>query len=313
MRLDKYNPDDNTVHLTIMGVTLSRDLETFISSGQVNLLPLSDQATLHDQLKGHPRVVVDNGVGGSYSFSLPSQYNMLLLISGFYLALMMFVPVVLANHFHLSVMGERLEFSVATLFLAVTFPLLNAIGELYGQRKAKQVRNFTVLILLVIAGFYWFQLHVLSSWVAMNHGEAGHDHSLEALTALYHEFPKNYGALAVTIWVADSVSIWVFHSLFTSAIRSISRFHKVSATGWQWFMVRSLIATTLAQLVFMPVGGMLLKGAFWQDAHFFALMQDTALLKLVLVPLCLPVAVVLVYGTRHWRSWYGEGGNNECH
>ena len=31
MRLDKYNPEDNTVHLTIMGVTLSRDLETFIT------------------------------------------------------------------------------------------------------------------------------------------------------------------------------------------------------------------------------------------------------------------------------------------
>ena len=131
----------------LWGVTLSRDLETFISSGQVNLLSLSDQATLHDQLKGHPRVVVDNGVGGSYSFSLPSQYNMLLLISGFYLAfLMMFAPVVLANHLHLSYMGQSLEVSVATLFLALTFPLLNAISELYGQRKAKQVRNFTVLI-----------------------------------------------------------------------------------------------------------------------------------------------------------------------
>lgn len=308
MRFDKYNPDDNTVHLTIMEVSLSRDLETFISSGQAEQLSLSDQAALHDQLEGHPRVVVDNGVGGSYSFSLPTQYNMLLLIGGFYLALMVFIPVVLGNHFHRFVMGESFEFSVASVYLALTFPLLNAICELYGQRKAKQVRTYTVLMLLVIAGLFWFQLHVLSSSVAMNHGDAGHGHGLEVLNDLYHAFPKYYAVLAVAIWVADSMSIWAFHN-----IRSIKMFHKANATGWKWFMVRSLFSTTMAQLVLMPVGGMLLVGAFWQDAHDLSLMLDTALLTVVLVPLCLPVAVVIVCGTRHWRRLYAPGVNNELH
>lgn len=308
MRLDKYNPEDNTVHLTIMVVSLSRDLETFIRSGQSDLLSLSDQSRLFDQLKSHPQVVVDNGVGGSYSFSLPSQYNMLLLIGGFYLALMMFAPAVLASHFHLSFLGESLVISEATLFLVVTFPLLNAICELYGQRKAKQVRNSTVLILLVIAGFYWLQLHALSPSVVINHGSSGHGHDLAALNTLYHEFPKNYAVLAVTIWVADSLSIWGFHNL-----RCISLFHKANGSSWKWFVVRSFVSTALAHLVFMPFGGVLLEGAFWQDAQFFALMQDTALLKLVLVPTCLPIAVVIVYGTRSWRRWYGEGGRNASH
>ncbi len=185
---------------------------------------------------------------------------------------------------------------------------LNAICELYGQRKAKQVRNSTVLILLVIAGLYWLQLHALSPSVVINRGSSGHGHDLAALNPLYHatyqELPKNYAVLAVTIWVADSLSIWGFHNL-----RRISLFHKANGSSWKWFMVRSLVSTALAHLVFMPFGGVLLEGAFWHDAQFFALMQDTALLKLVLVPSCLPIAVVIVYGTRSWRRWYGEGGD----
>lgn len=51
----------------------------------------------------------------------------------------------------------------------------------------------------------------------------------------------------------------------------------------------------------MPVDGILLA-----DSRNLSLMLDTALLKLV--PLCLLVAVVLVYGTRCWRSLYAEGG-----
>ncbi len=294
MKLSQYNPQTNIVVVEIHGRHFPRDLDTFIRTGQAEELSEQDRALLLVWLKEHPRIVADVGLGGGQSFSLPDQQPMLLFLCGLYLSLMVFCPVILPGHLHVS----GVELSLASVLLALSFPLLDAVRDLNGKRMASQLRLFTVMILLGMAGFYELQLNYLPMLVSGNHEGSGHGHSLAAMGEFYHEFPETYVLLALALWLADSLNTLVFGKIGTL---------KKMGGVLQHFAVRSVLSSLLAQLVFMPLTALLLKIAFWHDAHFFAFILDISLWKLLLVLVCQTVALMIVYGTRKWRRIYETG------
>lgn len=299
MKLLHFNPETNRVVIEIRGCPVDRDLDTLISTGQTEELSESDRAILCVQLEGHPRIVADEGLAGGHSFSLPGQKALRLLLCGLYLALLVYCPNILPGHTH----RLGVELSLASVLLALSFPLLDSVRELYGKRRAQWLRRLAVVILLAIAGFYWLQLNYLSAFVSASHEGTGHGHNLTDMNDFYHEFPETYVLLALTLWIADAINTRVFDKLGTlktgTLIKSAGLFHG--------FAVRSVLSSLLAQLVFMPLAAFLLKTAFWHDAHFFSFILDISLWKLLLVLVCQSVALVIVYGTRKWRRIYVTG------
>lgn len=284
MKFASYDPEYDEITVLQKGVESIRELMPFIGSGQVDELSKADRARLFVMLKNHPQVVADEGVCGCYSFSILSQQNMLTVLSGLYLALLMFCPIVFMRHFQI----QGMEFTGGSILFPVTFVILDSISELYGIRRARQTVIYSSCLLMLIGAVWWFQVNFLNGVI---HSSAGPEYNMQPVELIYRELPENFFKLGISLLITDTVNIYIFHRIR-------------SWMNGRWFMVRSAVSTTIALGLFSLVAPIARFQDYWNDPDTLDLVINATQMKLGLIPIYLPIGVGIVFGTRYWRRKY---------
>ncbi len=285
MKFISYDPSKDEITLLQKGKTVIRYLPKYVGSGEVDRLPKEERGKLYEQIKGHPKVVADQGLCGCFSFHIINQQNVFLALFGLYVGLLVLCPVVFMRHIHF--MG--LEFTGGSIMFPVTYVLLDSISELYGFRRARQTLIYTSSLLMIFGGALWLQAQYLQGII---HGDHSHSEQL-AVDLLYSDLPKNFFFLGLSLLITDIINILLFH-----------RIRNWMNNRWFWF--RSLVSTTVALTIFSGVGPVARFGDYWNEPQTLDFVINFTVAKYPLVILYLPIGLAIVYGTRYWRRHYAK-------
>ena len=280
MKFVSYDPENDEITLLQKGDRVVRCLLTYIGSGEVDRLPREERGKLYEQIKGHPKVVADQGAFGCFSFHLVNQQNLFLVLFGLYVGLLVLCPVLFM--WHSDIMG--LNFTGGSIVFPFTYVLLDCISELYGFRRARQTLVYTGSLLMLFGGALALQDHFLEGFIHGDHSNGDQ----QAVNFFYKELPKNFFLLGLSIVLTDLVNILLFHWI-----------RHLMNNRWFWF--RSLVSTTVALTIFSVVGPLVRFPGFWNDPETLDFVINVTKAKYPLVLVYVWVGVAIVELTRYWR------------
>ncbi|USE35727.1 VUT family protein [Endozoicomonas sp. SCSIO W0465] len=268
LRFHSYDAIDDTATTTnSFGKKRTRHIKPFIRSGQANDLPREDRAELFGYLEGRSDIIADQGLNGCHCFSLPGDRPLLNYLWGLYMVTMAFCPVLFNYQFG----WWWVDFTLGSMLFPLGFAFLNPVSELYGQRSARRLLNYTVLVLLSLA--------LLSGVLNL---------LLGLMDNVLEDFPIYYAPLAAALWITDTINIQLFQK-FRCWMNQ------------QWFPVRALLSNWVSLVVFTPMCAFFLYGAFWENSELNSQVWGIARLKVLLSLLYLTLPVAIVHCANQWR------------